>query len=421
MSALLEQFRKNRVVARNVGWSLFSEAIRLVAAMAVFIILTRSYDPEEYGLLVSAIALLAFILPQATVGSSYLLLQRVAGENWEPERAMRQLLGTVILGGSVVTVALVLLRPLLLPQIPLGTLALLCVSELILTGMLEGAVFLAQAEQRLRAVAVTRLVYGLSRLVAAIILVTTTTNPPLWLWAALAAVSAGIAAVIGQFATVGRPLRPVRPERADITQGIPFSIGFGADKLREAVDTVLLVRLDRAVDAGIYGAANRIVSMSVTPALSLVHALNARFFQAGKQSVVAARRLARVASCLGLAVTVPVGLVFVFGGTTIVRLLPAEYADAGPALRYMAVLPALFVLEIFPGMALTAIGRHRQRVIFNLVAATMNVGLDLLWIPDHGWRGAVVATILSGAVYTVILWILIERAAHAERMSGAAT
>jgi O-antigen/teichoic acid export membrane protein len=112
------------------------------------------------------------------------------------------------------------------------------------------------------------------------------------------------------------------------------------------------------------------------------------------------------------------GAVFAVGGSTIARILPADYVDTGPALVFMAVLPTLMVLEIFPGMALTAIGRHRQRVVFNLGAAATNVVLDLLWIPDHGWKAAVVATIISGAAYIVVLWTLLERAVAEERAAG---
>jgi O-antigen/teichoic acid export membrane protein len=418
MTSVIRSLRGNSVVARNVGWSLFSESFRLLASLAVFLILTRRYDPDEYGVLVGAIALLAFVLPQATVGSSYLLLKRVAGLDWTPEVALRRLVGTVALGGSAVTLVLLALRPLVIPQLPWEALVLLCVSELIMTGMLEGAVFLAQALQRLRAMALARMTYGVCRLAAAIVLVATTSNPPLWLWAALAAASAGVAALVGQVATVGRPVLPSAPTADDVKQGIPFSVGFGADKLREGTDQVLLVRLDREVDAGIYGAAIRIVGMSMTPALSLVHALNARFFAAGRESRAAASRLARRAVVAGLLVTVPMGVVFALGGSTIARILPADYADTGPALVYMAVLPTLMVLEIFPGMALTAIGRHRQRVVFNLGAAATNVVLDLLWIPDHGWKAAVVATIISGVAYIAVLWTLLERAVAEERAAG---
>jgi len=81
----------------------------------------------------------------------------------------------------------------------------------------------------------------------------------------------------------------------------------------------------------------------------------------------------------------------------------------------MSIVPFLLALETFAAMALTASGFHTHRVVWTLVSGVVNVGLNLWWIPDHGWRGAAGATIASSVLYVVALWVTLNWASGRPR------
>jgi O-antigen/teichoic acid export membrane protein len=401
------------------GWGLVGEAVRLPSAIIVFLILTRRFEKSDYGVLVGTLSVLMFVMPYATAGSSYLLLQRVAGERWDATTALARAFGTVLVGGGLFSLGMVALRPLVLPQIPAGTLALLCASEIIAAGLVEAMVFLAQAQERLAVMAALRAVAGISRVVAAVGFVMFThkpvieprrLGPPMWLWAMLVLACGILTAVVGQLLIVRRFVVPTRPHKDDVRRGVPFALGFGADKFRDGIDTWLLVRMNRRDAAGIYGSSSRIVSLAAAPVGSIIAATNAKFFQAANVSVFETRRLARRVTAIAFVYALGAAVVFFTTSSFIVRILPESYAETGTAIRLMSVFPALAVLEVFVGMALTAIGRHPIRVILNLATAGLNAVLDILWIPHYGYRAAIVATIIAGLTYSAALWITLERA-----------
>jgi O-antigen/teichoic acid export membrane protein len=408
------------------GWGLVGEAVRLPSAIIVFLILTRRFEKNDYGVLVATLSVLMFVMPYATAGSSYLLLQRVAGDGWDATTALARAFGTVLIGGGLFSLGMVALRPLVLPQIPAGTLALLCASEIIAAGLVEAMVFLAQAQERLAVMAALRTVAGISRVIAAVGFVLFThqpvleprrLGPPMWLWAVLVLTCGIVTAIVGQLLMVKQFVVPTRPHKDDVRRGVPFALGFGADKFRDGIDQWLLVRMNRSGDAGIYGSSSRLVSLAAAPIGSIIAATNAKFFQAATVSVFEARRLARRVTAIAFAYALAAAAFFVLASGLIVRILPKSYAETGTAMRLMSVFPALAVLEVFVGMALTAIGRHPARVILNLVTAGLNAVLDIIWIPRYGYRAAIVATIIAGLTYSAALWFTLERACRKSMMA----
>ena len=45
----------------------------------------------------------------------------------------------------------------------------------------------------------------------------------------------------------------------------------------------------------------------------------------------------------------------------------------------------------------------------------MNVGLNILLIPDHGWQGAVAASFVSAMVHAVGVWTMLQYFVRAEQ------
>ncbi|MEL7206875.1 MAG: hypothetical protein AAGK32_01340, partial [Actinomycetota bacterium] len=198
--------RSRRLLAANTVWGVVSEGTRMATALLVFFILTARFEIGTYGRLIGALAILHIVVPVATLGSTYLLLQRVAGEGWDRAEALSRALGMAFASGLAATALLMLAQPLVLPQVSIVALGLLGVTELALMGAVEACIFLAQATERLRTMAQIRATNGVIRLLAALILLVTTTTPDLWVWGLYYAVAAGAGLLMAQVYLLGRPL-----------------------------------------------------------------------------------------------------------------------------------------------------------------------------------------------------------------------
>ncbi len=64
------------------------------------------------------------------------------------------------------------------------------------------------------------------------------------------------------------------------------------------------------------------------------------------------------------------------------------------------------------------IRRTRSRVAANLIAAATSVLLYILLVPEHSWRGAVTATIISEIVLAAAAWAALLFPARNETRRG---
>lgn len=417
MRQLVERTRSlvSKQVLHQTGWSLVGEVGRLLTQIVVFVILTYLFDPSEYGVLIGTLGLLMFLQPYAGLGATHLLLQRVAGDNWSLERAIGQGTTISVMGGTAVTLALVGLQPLILPQVDRLSLAILGGSELIAMAVLELVIFAALATERLRAMAMLRIGHGAARAFAGLILLAFVDTLELWMWAVAATVAASVVAMIGLLAMTTQIPRPISPTREDVTEGVPLSLGFGISMFSASTDTFLLVRLDQVFDAGIYGAANRVVGIARLPARALLFGSTARLYAAGARSVREGRDMALRATIVATGFTGIAALVMLLAADLVVAMLPADYADSAEAMRWLSLLPVLGSASIFAGTMLTAARLHKYRVALISLSASVNVGLNILLIPDHGWQGAVAASFVSAMVHAVGVWTMLQYFVRAEQ------
>ena len=409
------------MLAQNTAWALIAEAVRLGTALGAFIVVTHLLAPSEYGVYVGTLGLMWFVLPFASCGASYLLLQRVAGQGVDLTTAVARANGMVVTGGVVAILAMVVARPILLPQTSAIVMVLLAAAELVFGGLQDVAMLACQAIERLRLSIYLRLLQGVSRLIAAVALVIAVPSASLTQWAWLHLATAAFAALVAQMLlrVPGSRLVPFRwPRMLEVRSGLPFSVGFGADKLRESADSMLLLRIGTSADAGIFGAAIRLTGFVVTPLRALIASSNAKFFRAGANSVAATRVVARRVTSIGAAYAVVAAIVVAVGGPAAVSVLSAEYASTSDAVRILSVLPIAVAAESFVATAMTAIGRQRIRVMSTLASTSLNVLLNVALIPDYGWRGAVIASLTASAVNATILWSALMILAGRERRGG---
>jgi O-antigen/teichoic acid export membrane protein len=116
--------------------------------------------------------------------------------------------------------------------------------------------------------------------------------------------------------------------------------------------------------------------------------------------------------------TFPIILIFLlFPATVLSAVFGPAYAEATTALRLLAL--AYFLGNVMGpnGATLTAIGRTQSVMWANLVAAALNVGLNLALIPRYGLTGAAVATAAALVVRNAVRvwWLYHAEGVHSLR------
>ncbi len=140
--------------------------------------------------------------------------------------------------------------------------------------------------------------------------------------------------------------------------------------------------------------------------------LIARAFGAGNEREV--RRYAAGSLLLGAATALALTVVCVAGLNGILQLLNVPEELMGQASSYIrAVLLGLFVTMLYNACAsiLRAVGDTAAPLLFLVLAAALNVALDLVFILVFGWgvAGAAWATVLSQALSAVLSLVYMVR------------
>lgn len=191
-----------------------------------------------------------------------------------------------------------------------------------------------------------------------------------------------------------------RVARAFLNRGAVLVLGQFGTLLLLRADTVMIERMRGRAEAGIYGAAVRLSEVVYLFAPLVLTVLLPRISMLLKRHDEARfRDLARRGSELMVAVSVFSAVVLSVAGPFAVHLL---YGD-----KFAASIPVLMVhcLSVIPYFqaewrysVMVAKDRAGVTAWLSWLAVAVNVGLNLLWIPQHGALGAAWATLIS---YTI--------------------
>lgn len=404
--------RDSRTLSRNTAWASLASLVQFGITAVVLALLTFEFEPARFGEFIAALSLIFFVAPFAGLGAPNLLHKRFGADGVRLEDAVAKGRGMVLVGGPVWVLAIVLLGRLLLPDIDWVMVVLLAIAELIAISYVDTMQAAVQATETLELSVVMKAAQSGLRLVSVAVLLLVFDEPTLRDWAALYLVAAVVSMVVAE-AVVRRHVsvttRLLLPTVADAREGIGLTMGWGTERLRTDADKVLLVNMGFGADAGLYGAANRMLQIVYVPIRGAIAASLARFWRGANtpgSSTAFAKQLARVAGLYGLGA----GAVVALGSPLVPFVLGDGYDETSQVLLWLTPLPFLMALQAFPATALTSEGMNRSRVMLVLGATAFNVVLNLLLIPNSGWRGAVAATLITEVILTVGLWVVLLRA-----------
>ncbi|MEI7706359.1 MAG: oligosaccharide flippase family protein [Deltaproteobacteria bacterium] len=202
----------------------------------------------------------------------------------------------------------------------------------------------------------------------------------------------------GRALLVHRKLFPLRLRRDDEVRAqisrrgrwLILSSVFGTISAR--ADMILLESMSTPVQLGLYGGSYRVINGIATGASAFAMALFPGLVSADPAARNRARKLGILAS---IALSTGPLLLVPFAGAFITLLYGKGWSDAGPTFAWLLGASVLQVQTAFLSRRIVAAGREKVMPFGQGLAATANIGVNLLLIPSMGARGAAIATFVA--------------------------
>ena len=399
------------------------QAAKLVLQGLYFILIGRALGSQQYGAFIGVASLIAVLAQFATWGSGMLMLRSVSRDPssfpraWGNALVMTASLSLVVLA-LVYGLAHLFFSPQLLIIVPF-----VAVADTVFAKLAELSSQAFQAFHRLRDTAQMVAITSALRLIAAAFLFFHARSgfASAMTWARLYLASSFAGALISVVLVtvhLGLP-KFQRVSRSLWIEGLGFSLANSTTSIYNDVDKAMLASLNQLRAAGIYGTAYRIIDIACVPITAIHGAALPEFFKRGHAGPRAMRpfvsRLMAKTSLYALGASIALA-----AGAGIVPLLMGPgYAESVTAIRWLCVLPLLRSFHLAAGDCITATSSQWWRTASQLLAALLNLLLNLVLIPRWSWQGAAVASLLTDGTLAAANWIiLIWLSSHRQSVGG---
>ena len=397
---------------RNTAWMMGGQGTGVLLQAAYFVILARLLGAVNYRVFAGAFAFASLVAQYSPLGTGTVLLRKVSGDQDRFSLVLGQCPGgylrrrwgpypwTSSLGPSFPGFAechdnrVRRCRKLHFAQLTIES----------------GRVF--QAFEKMHITAALNLLTNLMRTLAAGGMLLAFHRATAWNWAVASTIvsaASAVVAVVAATACFGWPqLRP-RLLLEHGAEGFGYSFAASTSSAYNDLDKTMLSHYGMNLANGIYTMAYRIVDIATIPVIALRDAALPKFFQRGAANVGAVAEL----SGRLLKRTLPVTVVLAISMFVMAPLLPkvvgSGFVGSILALRWLCLIPVFrSVHQMAAGAALTGAGFQRYRTGSQVVAASLNLGLNVLLIPRYGWLGAAWSSLATDGLLGIIHWSVLR-------------
>jgi O-antigen/teichoic acid export membrane protein len=398
---------ETRGLLRDTTHLSIGQGFRLVIQAAYFVLIARALGPDAYGAFVTVVAMAALLGPFSGLGTATLFIKNVrsgkreAAICWGNGILLTVLSGTLLSGLGVGLSAVLHLK-----TVPF-VVTIVCVADLILLKVTELAAFGFAALDQMKQTSIQNVVVSLLRLGGIVTLVITLHPVTLDLWVItylLTTLLGALYALIKGGQLWGRPVIDLRALGEDAAEGVFFSVAGSATTIYNDIDKIMLSRLADLAATGVYGAAYRVIDVTMTPVRSLAAAAYPHFFRKGMDgmartypyalSLIAKTSIYGVVASVGLWLAAPI----------LPHILGKQYQAVVPAVRWLALIPLLRCVHSFMADALSGAGLQRIRTGIQVLVALINIGLNVVILPRYSWRGAAWTSLGCDGLLVALFW-----------------
>ena len=190
----------------------------------------------------------------------------------------------------------------------------------------------------------------------------------------------------------------------------PLILSGTALMIQAYIDQVMIKEMIGAIEVGYYSVAMRLIAVFGFITMMLKSSLFPAIQNAKKQSeMLYQNRLLnfyRLNFLLFLVVAIPILL---FAEQIVVLLFGEEYQPAGILLALMSIRLFFANMGTARGVFILTENLMKFSMVTMILGTITNVGLNYLWIPEHGTKGAIIATIVSFAVTIFLVDLLYSK------------
>lgn len=395
-------------LARNTAVSTAGLMARWAAQAATFVLVARALGPSEYGAFVAVAAAAAILGPFASWGMPDRMVRAVSRD----PIAFRSAWGTglltiALLGGSLAALLTWVSTTAYPTLVSVGLVLPIALAELTAAPVVALAASAFQAREDMARHSLVWLILVLARGAAAgAFFLLGSPEASVWAhWYLGATIAAGTCAYLVVTHRLEGPRFRLSLDASEAKDGFVFSVGLSSLAIANDVDKSMLARMATLTEAGIYGVGYKAVQVAFAPVVGLLDSSYARFFRAGSEGPAALRVLLRKTLPPAIAYSLLASAALWLLAPTLSWVLGPEFAESPQVIRWLAVVPLLKTIQLFAANALIGSGLHTYRTAIQIMAALANVILNLLWIPELGWMGAVQATLVYEALLGTLLWM----------------
>jgi O-antigen/teichoic acid export membrane protein len=207
------------------------------------------------------------------------------------------------------------------------------------------------------------------------------------------------------------PTRKSVLPREWLSTSLPLMMAGGFQILLYSVDTLMLGALDGTTAAGVYSVAGRVALVALF-AMNCVQVIAGPMFAEAlaKGRATDLQRLVTLSIWLSAAVALPVTLLLLAQGETVLSIFGADFAVGAGALGVLA-LAQLFNVATGPvGVLLSTSGNHLRLAGYLAIGLVVNVLLNLWLIPAYQLMGAAVSALIAHVLWNALAsWFVWRR------------
>ncbi|EAV44807.1 lipopolysaccharide biosynthesis protein [Roseibium aggregatum] len=396
------------LVANTISYTI-NFGLQLVIQLAFFLFISRALGPEGYGLFVTITSVSIMAGFVVGLGSEYLLLQRVAVE---PQSFGKYLGHSLIMMGLtfplVLPVTLALLYSLIGDSVPLSTIAIISLTDLLFTKLvILGAQSYMAFDQARKQIVINILAAALKLaflLVATMLPGTLTLDEWAW-WFFVAGLLSAVVACWLILRDLGRPVFTLI--RNDLKLSMLYCIEFFSIGGMRDLDKPVVVHNLGADAGGQYAAGFRIIDAASAPVRAFLYATYTRHFrqaQGGQASSLAfGVKLLPVTVFLAL----PVAAFLLLTAGFIPLVLGEDFAETPIVVVCLAFYPLLMGLSGVGADVLRATGRQRVRMALLIGTSLLLIPVVTLGTMVGGLAGAALFRFAVQIALTIGTWFFI--------------
>ncbi len=400
--------KRSRFLNMLAGYGSANAAAQFMK-MLFMLIMARYFGLEDYSDYVAAYSLASFTAIFFNLGlDTWLLREGSFQENWK--LSAQKVLSLKASIGLIWAGLLIGLAPSLRPDLFGFGLLALCVADVWFDSLLITMLAVLNIKRDIKAYSVSILLLRGLKLIVLLVMIAVGSRSVMLIAGLRAAIAGGLAVAVFlmlrldfRFARRQESLRMLRDSRA-YTYSEFFSV------IYMQADINLLTLLQGKVMAGIYSPALSVINaLFIIPSSVYtfsIPTLSRTYHETPQMLPAAARKLLAGITLMGIVLFAGVGLL----GDDLVRLLlGAEYETTGQLITMLSPVLLLKCLEFGLASVIVALNKQKERIFPQMIAAVMNVGLNLWLIPLYGVFGAARVYVISEVVLFLGYGIIVFR------------